>query len=374
MKCVTALLLLLVVLTAKAQTLKPFTITGDIGSLKEKIDTIRLSYTTDGKNYDQAFPVKNGRFISRGKISQPTVAMIYYFASTDTVRIKYRSTVTTSGRIFIQPGTMNFKSGSSISDNTLTGSPFDKDFKEMERKTRDHGIIWGKEFESVWLEKDSILRLHLVNTMMDSSRVFPVKIWLPYLESHPQSPLVFYGITEMMRFNHNFQGHDIAPLYDRLTPGMKNSYEGKRLKAMIATGNGSLAPEFSQADTSGVMVSLSSFRGKYVLLDFWGSWCNFCRKENPNLIQNFEKYKEKGFTIISIAADDDKKKWMEAIHKDHVGRWTHLSDLKGQNNEVSKLYFINGYPSNFLVDPNGKIIAQNLRGEVLDKKLAELFK
>ena len=244
----------------------------------------------------------------------------------------------------------------------------------MVRRVDDFNKKWEVDYERCMLEKDSILQQQKLNAIMDSGRVFPVKIWIPYLDSHPQSPLVFYAITEMMRFNHNFQGQDIAPIYDRLTADMKNSYEGKRLKAIIATGNGSIAPEFSQADTSGVMVSLSSFRGKYVLLDFWGSWCVFCRKESPNLIKNFEKYKDKGFTIISIAADDDKKKWMGAIHKDNVGRWTHLSDLKGMKNEVSKLYFINGYPSNFLIGPDGKIIAQNLRGEDLDKKLAEIFK
>jgi thiol-disulfide isomerase/thioredoxin len=372
MKYISALLFLILALSANAQMLKPFTIEGDISSIKDNIDSIHLSYTTDGKNYDLAFPVKNSRFVIKGNISQPTVALIYYFASTDTARNKYQTLGNTGTRIFIQAGKMNFKSGPTIADNTLTGSPYDADFKEMERKTKYFGEKIAVELER--LESDTIPHQQKLNALMDSGRVFPVKIWIPYLNSHPQSPLVFYAITEMMRFNHNFQGQDIAPIYDRLTPDMKNSYEGKQLKAMIATGNGSKAPEFSQADTSGVMVSLSSFRGKYVLLDFWGSWCVFCRKESPNLIKNFEKYKDKGFTIISIAADDDKKKWMGAIHKDNVGRWTHLSDLKGMKNEVSKLYFINGYPSNFLIGPDGKIIAQNLRGEDLDKKLAEIFK
>lgn len=374
MKYLSAFLLLILALNANAQMHKPFTIEGDISSIKDNIDSIHLSYTTDGKKYDLASPVKNGRFLIKGNISQPAVALIYYFASADTARNKYENMENTSSRIFIQAGKMNFKAGKSISDYTLNGSPYDADLKEMIRKANDFSKKWEADYERCMLEQDTILRKQKMIALMDSSRVFPVKIWIPYFESHPQSPLVFYGITEIMRFNHNFQGHDIAPIYDRLTPEMKNSYEGKRLKAIIATGNGSMAPEFSQADTAGVMVSLSSFRGKYVLLDFWGSWCVFCREESPNLIKNFERYKDKGFTIISIAADDDKKKWLGAIHKDKVGRWTHLSDLKGMKNEVSKLYFINGYPSNFLIGPDGKIIAQNLRGEALDKKLAEIFK
>lgn len=374
MKYISALLLLVLALTAHAQMLKPFTIEGDISSIKDNIDSIHLSYTTDGKKYNLAFPVKNGLFIIKGNISQPAVALIYYFASADKARNKYQNVGNTGTKIFIQAGKMNFKSGPNIADNTLKGSPYDADFKEMESKAREFSEKVELEYEQCMLEKDTILRQQKLNAILDSSRVFPVKIWIPYLNSHPQSPLVFYGINEMMRFNHNFQGQDIAPLFDRLTPDMKNSYEGKQLKAIIATGNGSIAPEFSQADTSGVIVSLSSFRGKYVLLDFWGSWCVFCRKESPNLIKNFETYKDKGFTIISIAADDDKKKWMGAIHKDNVGRWTHLSDLKGMNNEVPKLYYVKAYPYNFLIDPDGKIIAQNLRGEDLDKKLAEIFK
>ena len=374
MKYFCAFFLLIHAFAANAQTLKPFTIEGDITGITDKIDSIHLSFTTEGKQSDLAFPVNKGRFMIKGDISQPAIALIYYFASADTVRIKFQSTQNTSAKIFIQSGKMNFKSGLTISDNTLSGSPYDADFKEMEKKANDFGVKWGVEFERCMLEKDTIQRQQKLNALLDSSRVYPVKIWIPYLDSHPQSPLVFYGITEMMRFNHNFQGQNIAPIYDRLSPEMKNSYEGKRLKAIIATGNGSIAPEFSQADTAGVMVSLSSFRGKYVLLDFWGSWCVFCRKESPNLIKNFEKYKDKGFTIISIAADDDKKKWMGAIHKDNVGRWNHLSDLKGMKNEVSKLYCISSYPSNFLIGPDGKIIAQNLRGEALDSKLAEIFK
>ena len=374
MKYIPAFLLLILAFAANAQTLKPFTIEGDITGINDKIDSIHLAYTTEGKKCDLAFPVKNGNFVIKATISQPTVAVIYYYPSADTVRIKYRSTQNTNAKIFIQAGKMNFKAGPAIADNTLKGSPYDADLKLMEQKTRNFEKNFEQEYERCMLENDTILRKQKMIALMDSSRVFPVKIWKPYLESHPQSPLAFYGIAEMMKFNHNFQGQDIAPIYDRFTPEMKNSYEGKRLKAIIATGNGSKAPDFSQADTSGVMVSLSSFRGKYVLLDFWGSWCVFCRLESPNLIKNFEAYKDKGFTIISIAADDDKKKWLGAIHKDNVGRWTHLSDLKGMKNEVSQLYLIKGYPSNFLISPDGKIIAQNLRGEDLDRKLAEIFK
>ena len=374
MKYIPTLLLLLCALTVKAQELKPFTIKGDLSNINDRIDSIHMAYATNGVRYDQAFEVKNGLFNIKGNISQPVVASIYYFASGDTVRKKIQSTATTSTQIFIQPGDMIFASGNIIDDNTLQGSPWDRDFREMEKMRKAYNEKMEEELESIFLEKDTAVSRQKMKVLLDSARVFPVKIWLPYLNRNPQSPLVFYAVNQMMMFNRDFQGQDIAPIYERLTVEMQNSYEGNLLKAIIATGNGSRAPEFSQADTSGAQVSLSSFRGKYVLLDFWGSWCTFCRKEHPNLIMEYEKYKEKGFTVISVAADEDKSKWIGAIRKDGIGRWTHVSDLKGTNNEVAKLYFVKAYPGNFLIDPNGIIIAQNLRGEALEKKLAEIFR
>jgi thiol-disulfide isomerase/thioredoxin len=374
MKYFQTFLLLLLAFTVQAQELKPFTIKGDISNINDRIDSIHISYTTNGVKYDQPFEVNSGLFFIKGNISQPVVAMIYYFASSDTVRKKILSTENTGTKIFIQPGEMTFESGSRITDNTLKGSPYDLDFKEMENKLKAYYEKFDEEYELIVLEKDTGVQQQKIRELLDSSRVIAVKVWLPYLNSNPQSPLVFYAINQMMMFNRNFQGQDIAPIYNRLPIEMQNSYDGHLLKAIIATGNGSRAPEFSQADTSGIQVSLSSFRGKYVLLDFWGSWCVFCRKEHPNLIKEYEKYKDKGFTVLSVAADEDKNKWLGAIRKDGIGRWTHVSDLKGTNNEVAKLYFVKGYPSNFLIDPNGIIIAQNLRGEDLENKLTSIFK
>jgi thiol-disulfide isomerase/thioredoxin len=373
MKYIPAFLLLLCAMTIQAQELKPFTIKGDISKISDSIDSIHIAYSTNGVRYDQPFEVKNGLFLIKGKISQPVVAVIWYFAPGDTIRGKTGSENTRT-LIFIEPGEMTFASGSRITEHRLNGSPWNRDFREMYEKQKASEYKIGAALEHLMLEKDTAVVRQKLDALLDSLRVSPLKIWLPYLESNPQSPLVFYAYNQMTKFNHNFQGQDIAPIYNRLPPELQNSYEGNLLKAIIATGNGSRAPEFSQADTSGIQVSLSSFRGEYVLLDFWGSWCSFCRKENPNLIKAYEKYKEKGFTVLSIAADEDKSKWLGAIRKDGIGRWTHVSDLKGTNNEVAKLYFVKGYPSNFLIDPDGIIIAQNLRGEDLEKKLAEIFR
>ena len=136
---------------------------------------------------------------------------------------------------------------------------------------------------------------------------------------------------------------------------------------------GKVAPEFSLPDTAGVSVSLSDFRGKYVLLDFWASWCPPCRRENPNVVKAFNEYKDKNFTIVGISLDKDKSKWMKAIADDNLA-WTHLSDLKYWDSEIPALYGVRGIPANVLLDPDGVIVAKNITGEDLHKKLKEVIK
>jgi len=135
---------------------------------------------------------------------------------------------------------------------------------------------------------------------------------------------------------------------------------------------GAKAPEFTQVSPEGTPVKLTDFKGKYVLLDFWASWCGPCRKENPNVVKLYNKYKTKGFEILGISLDQNRERWLQAIQADQL-TWKHTSDLKGWSNEVSKLYEISAIPKTFLVDPNGMIIARDLRGAELERKLAEIF-
>lgn len=136
---------------------------------------------------------------------------------------------------------------------------------------------------------------------------------------------------------------------------------------------GSMAPEISLPTVSGEQVMLSSFKGKYVLVDFWASWCRPCRMENPNVVAAYNKYKDKNFTVLGVSLDDDKDKWQEAIAKDGL-TWTHISDLKGWESVAARTYGIESIPSNVLVGPDGKVIARDLRGEALEEKLAEVIK
>lgn len=136
---------------------------------------------------------------------------------------------------------------------------------------------------------------------------------------------------------------------------------------------GKEAPEFALPDVNGKMVRLSSFKGKYVLLDFWASWCGPCRQESPNVVRAYNTYKGKNFDILSVSLDDSKEKWLKAIEKDGLS-WTHVGDLKSWQSSVVQLYQVEGIPATFLLDPNGIVIARDLRGDALDAKLAELLK
>lgn len=197
-----------------------------------------------------------------------------------------------------------------------------------------------------------------------------------FIRSHPTSPVSAYILCN----DFSASGIPMADVIETQALIDKSLYTtsymktvNKRIEESKGTTVGYTATNFSQLSTDGKKVSLTDFRGKYVLIDFWASWCKPCRMENPNVVAAYNRYKDKGFTVLGVSMDSNRDPWLAAIQQDNL-TWTHVSDLKGWGNEVGKIYGVTGIPANYLIDKEGKIVAKDLRGNFLEEKLAEIIK
>lgn len=356
-----------------------FSITGKMGKL-DKPAKIYIDYMdANGQGKEDSATVENGVFKISGTVSgytnarmsldhegkgkpfsiySPGADVIYFYFGPEQIKVTSKDSLSTAtftgSKIYNEHAAYNKAIGGSIMELT---AQYQKEYAEASPEDKK-----DKEFMDALNARQMELRKQR---------------GLKQIEFAKANPNSFFALTSLSEVAGSYADMATAKkLLDALNKDLRKTDMAKELDLRIAaerlTAIGKPAPDFSQNDVNDKPFSLASLKGKVVLLDFWASWCSPCRAENPNMLKQYKIYKDKGFEILSVSLDSKKADWLKAIEEDGLP-WLHVSDLKGWNNAAGRLYGVRGVPACYLIDKDGKIIADNVRGEKLNEKLAEIF-